>query len=162
MGIRVEHLVHSSILHPQTYRNVSESPDTLWLSSWLNSSGAQGTIPCLKQYGCRFSFELTRVGYVTCFKLCKSRICVWMGSLSRQITWRNPLMRSHSTREVWRGKEEGSGHGYWSPAPVVCGKMNRKVSFKVSVHYQKAAAELQATAQRLRRRDEQREEWQGE
>lgn len=52
-----------------------------------------------------------------------------------------------------QGSTEGERKkGGWSPAPVVYGKVNRKLSQKkkkkkrVSVHFQKAAAELQATA----------------
>lgn len=48
------------------------------------------------------------------------------------------------SREAQRGERKKGG---WSPAPVVYGKVNRKLSQKkVSVHFQKAAAELQATA----------------
>lgn len=56
-----------------------------------------------------------------------------------------------SCKELKVGRDEQGGtvgvHWgvYWSPAPVVYGKVNRKLS-KVSVHSQKAAAELQATA----------------
>lgn len=161
--VRSASLMSGQLLHLWSWHCIGTLWWHVWVCAWLKSRGTQGTIPCWKQ--CKalcvvWYLIWSKNVYATpvCFKLHTCSICLYEKFLTAvhsercspvktHFDWRWGQMSGEAQREirvVWGWGVESSPCSLW--------QNEQEALSKVSVHSQKAVAELQATAWWLYRR----------
>lgn len=132
----------------------------VWACAWIKSGGAQGTIPCWKQ--CE---ALCVVWYLIWSRMFMQHLHLWKLCMCMCVTCshgkfvtavhserRSPtvqwkvILTEGEERWVGGGGGEGMRVGRLESSPCSLWQSEQEALSKVSVHSQKAAAELQATA----------------